>query len=392
MMIKTSPFAMTAVLAILTAVGPISTDMYLPAFGAMTHALGGAHGDAEMTLAAWFLGLSVGQVTHGAIADHYGRRGPLLGGTLLYTIASVGCAVAGSMWAFSLWRFVAAFGAAASLVIPRAVIRDVVGGDGDAARMLGRMVLVMSIVPMLAPTLGGVIAEDWQWRGIFWIAAAYGACCVAMVYWLLPDTLTTELHMRFRLEQAVTGYVLILHDRVFRLHALEGGCATFTLFAFLGGAPRVFVAGYGLSPVQFGGIFILNAAGYAVGTNINGRLVPRLGAPRVLSGAAVALAVACGGMFAAALLHVGGGILQVGGITLCMAILGFLLPGAALGSVLPNGARAATASALYGTVVFFIGSFSTMLVGWLGTRGPASMTGLMLLGALMALACDWRRR
>jgi MFS transporter, DHA1 family, multidrug resistance protein len=382
---------MTAVLAILTAVGPISTDMYLPAFGVMSRALGGAHGDAEMTLAAWFMGLSVGQVTHGAIADHYGRRGPLLGGTLLYMIASIGCAMAGSMWAFSLWRFVAAFGAAASLVIPRAVIRDVVGGDGDAARMLGRMVLVMSIVPMLAPTLGGVIAEDWQWRGIFWIAAGYGACCVVMVYYLLPDTLSTALHMPFRPGLAITGYAVILHDRMFRLHALEGGCATFTLFAFLGGAPRVFVGGYGLTPVQFGSIFILNAAGYAVGTTLNGRLVPRLGATRVLTGAARALAVTCGLMLGAALAHVGGAALQVGGITLCMAILGFVLPGAALGSVLPNGGRAATASALYGTVVFFIGSFSTMLVGWLGSRDPAPMTALMLLGALMALACDRRR-
>nr|WP_218061533.1 multidrug effflux MFS transporter [Ameyamaea chiangmaiensis] len=384
--------AITAVLAILTAVGPISTDMYLPAFGAMSDALGYGAGGTQMTLAAWFFGLSIGQVTWGAYADHYGRRGPLLLGTSIYTLASVGCALAGDMVLFSIFRLLAAFGAAASLVIPRAVIRDVVGTDGDAARMLGRMVLVMSIVPMMAPTLGGLIVQHWDWRGIFWMASLYGVFCLWLVQRALPDTLTPALHVRFAFGRALTGYVVVMTERVFVLHALEGGFATFSLFAFLGGAPMVFLSGYHLSPTLFGSVFVLNAVGYALGTNVNGRMVPRYGASRVLSGAVTALVIVTLLMVVAAWFGLGGVWAQVCGITLCMMVLGFLLPGAALGSVLPNKGAAASASALYGTVVFFIGAVSTVVVGRIDTPGPLPMTVLMLVGALAALTCDRVRR
>jgi len=387
---RPSLFVITAVLAILTSVGPISTDMYLPAFAAMRVALGGSHGDTQMTLAAWFFGLAVGQVTWGAYADHYGRRGPLLVGTLIYTMASVGCAVSANMLEFSIFRVLAAFGAAASLVVPRAVIRDVVGNDGDAARMLGRMVLVMSIVPMLAPTLGGFIAEYWDWRGIFWIAAIYGIACLGLVYWQMPNTLRNTLHVRLNISRTVEGYLLVWRDRVFRLHALEGGFATFSLFAFLGGAPMVFLAGFHLSPPLFGSIFILNAVGYAIGTNLNGPLVARFGASRVLSGATVGFAGVTTLMLIGALAEFGA-LFQALAMTGCMVALGFLLPGAALGSVLPNRAAAGKASALYGTVVFFIGSISTALVGYFESDSAVPMTALMVFGALAAVACDRMR-
>ncbi len=384
-----SPILITVLLALLTAVGPISTDMYLPAFPAIKATLEARPGEVQLTLAAWFLGLSLGQITHGPLADSYGRRLPLLIGTVVYTLASIGCALADTMTHLSWWRLWAAVGAAASLVIPRAVIADVVKDGAEAARMIGRMVVVMGVVPVLAPTLGAVIAQHWNWRGIFWIAAVYGLLCSVLIYRYLPETLRPHQHGRLRVGNTVAGYIIAWRGRSFRTHALEGGFGTFSLFAFLAGAPPVFLGHYRLSPTTFGTVFILNAIGYIIGTQGNARLVARIGLDRALTCGSLGLVAATTAMLGMAI--TGGGALGMTlGMMACMACLGLLLPGAALGSVLGHGGAAGAASALYGTTVFFIGALSTVLVGW-ATPGPVTMTALMLAGAMAALVCDRQR-
>ncbi len=378
-------------LALLTAVGPISTDMYLPAFPAMRLALRAPPGAAQITLAAWFLGLSVGQVTHGPLSDHYGRRVPLLLGTALYSLASVGCAQATSMGMLSFWRVIAAFGGAASLTIPRAVIRDLVVDGLAAARLLGRLTLVVGVVPILAPTAGGLIAQGWGWRAIFWIAALYGILCTALIWRLLPDTLAPSSHVTLRLLPTLLRYRKVWRDRVFRSHALEGGFATFSLFAFLGGAPPVFLAGFGLSPPWFGAVFILNAVGYIVGTQLNARILPRFGTARVLSAASIGLIVTSAAMLALSLSPLRGPLAIACCMMGSMVALGFLLPGAVIGALLPHPGEAGSASALYGTVVFLIGAISTVLVGEIGGTSPVPMAALMLAGALAAARCDQLR-
>ncbi len=378
-------------LALLTAVGPISTDMYLPAFPAMKLDLAARPGEAQITLAAWFLGLSVGQITHGPLSDHYGRRIPLMFGTVLYTLASVGCALASSMTGLSLWRVLAAFGGAAGLTVPRAVIRDLVIDGLQAARLLGRLTLVVGVVPILAPTAGGMISQRFGWRAIFWVAAAYGLACALLIWRMLPDTLAPERHVTLRLVPTLLRYRKVWRDPVFRTHALEGGCGTFTLFAFLGGAPPVFLGGFHLSPTLFGAVFILNAVGYIIGTQLNARVLPHFGTTRVLSFSAAALITAAAAMLAAALAPHPSPLAIALCMMACMAALGFMLPGAAIGSLLPHPNEAGSASALYGTTVFFIGAVSTVLVGLVGNNTPLPMALLMLAGALLAGWCDLLR-
>ncbi len=386
-----SSIRITALLALLTAVGPISTDMYLPAFPAMKAALNAQPGQAQITLAAWFLGLSIGQITHGPLADSYGRRLPLLIGTILYAAASIGCALSDSMTTLSWWRLWAAFGGAASLVVPRAVIADVVRNGAEAARMVGRMVMVMGVVPALAPTLGGLIAEHWDWRAIFWFAALYGVLCSVLIYFFLPETQQRHRHSRLRIGESVIRYITVWRGFAFRAHALEGGCATFSLFAFLGGAPAVFVTRYGLAPSAFGEVFIMNALAYVCGTQANSRLIIRFGTDRVLTGGSLGLVAATTAMVVMGVTGAGGALGLALGMMGCMGSLGFMLPGAALGSVLGNSQSAGAASALYGTTVFLIGALGTLLVGWIGPENPATMTALMLAGALAALVCDRQR-
>ncbi|WP_240759845.1 multidrug effflux MFS transporter [Lichenicoccus roseus] len=385
------PGLIIVLLALLTAVGPISTDMYLPAFPAMKAELMARPGEAQITLAAWFLGLSVGQITHGPLSDHYGRRVPLLLGTALYTIASIGCAMAPSMTILSCWRLVAAFGGAASLVIPRAVIRDMVLNGVEAARLIGRLTLVMGVVPILAPTAGGFIAEHLGWEAIFWVAAFYGVLCSLLIWRYLPDTLLPERHVTLSLVPTLLRYRKVWRDRVFRYHALEGGCGTFSLFAFLGGAPTVFLGTYHLSPTLFGSVFISNATGYIIGVQVNARAVRRYRPGPVLTAGACALAVTTSAMLVLTLTGIDTPLALTLCMMACMTALGFVLPGAAIGCLLPHAAEAGSASALYGTTVFFIGAFSTVLVGEIGRGSPVPMAALMVLGAIGTLLCDRQR-
>ena len=389
-MLLRRPGQIAAFLAILTSVGPISTDMYLPAFPAMRLALNGGTASSQLTLASWFVGLAFGQVTFGPLSDHLGRRRPLLIGTLLYGFASVGCALAGDIPTLCMFRVVAAFGGSASLVIPRAVIRDLVRDNVGAARLLSRLVLVMGIVPVLAPTLGSLISSVWGWRAIFWAAALYGGGCAVAIWAKLPDTLPRGFRMRQRLAAVIVGYLTIGRERTFLTHALEGSFATFTLFAFLGGASSVFELGDGMSPVHFGLVFVLNASGYILGAQGNARLMPRFGPDRLLT-------LSCRALFAATVLvlvsavagfHVWGLIVP---LVLVMTALGFVLPGAAVGSILPHAGRAGSASALYGTMVFFIGAGGTIAVGLGGERSPIAMAVLMVIGSGAAIAIDRKR-
>ena len=288
----------------------------------------------------------------------------------------------------SWWRLWAAFGAAASLVIPRAVIADVVRDGAEAARMIGRMVMVMGVVPVLAPTAGALIAEHWNWRGIFWIAALYGVLCCTLIFRLLPETLPRQRHARLRVGETVVRYIFVWRGRAFRTHALQGGFGTFSLFAFLGGAPPVFLGRYGLGPTLFASVFILNALGYIGGTQLNARLVNRVGIDRALTFGSLLLVAVATGMLFMAITGLGGPLGMALGMMAAMTALGFLLPGAALGSVLGHGGSAGAASALYGTTVFFIGALSTVLVGEGEPGNPVPMTVLMLTGAMAALYCD----
>ncbi len=378
-------------LALITAVGPISTDMYLPAFPAMREGLHGGESSSPLTLAAWFVGLAAGQLLVGPLSDRFGRRIPLLAGIALYVLASAACALAGSMPALIVFRALAALGGAAGLVIPRAIIRDVVTNGDHAARLVSQQQLIMSIVPMLAPTLGGVVVQVTGWRSIFWIAVCYGLTCLLLVWRTLPET--CDPGSRITADPVAVGvrYADFLGDRVFVTHLLTGSFATFGLFAFLGGAPAVFLLHFGLRPAEFGLLFIANGAAYAAGTWVNVVAIRHLDRFHVLSASTLTLIAAAGSI----LLCAATGRLGFWGIEgpmiLVMVTLGCLLPDAAIGAIMPHGGDAGIASAPYGTGIFAIGALGTIGAGWVGHASAAPMAALILLGgSLSAVASGFR--
>ncbi|UFN49599.1 multidrug effflux MFS transporter [Roseomonas sp. OT10] len=386
------PSWLPLLLGFLTAIGPISTDMYLPAFPAIEASLHSAAGTAQVTLATWFLGLACGQIVQGSLADRFGRRAPLLVGTAIYTAASIGCALATDMASLSLFRLLAALGGSASAVIPRAVVRDLTEGLASA-RLMSRLMLVMGVAPILAPTLGGLLLDLAGWRAIFWVSAAYGLASTLLVWRLLPDTLPVELRTRLGATGLLARYIEVARDRSFMAHALLGGAAMFTVFAFISAAPALFINGFGLSPRSFALLFAVTASGFIGASQLNPWLVARFGPGRVITGATLTAA-------AAVLLLLAGALTGIGGLpgifvpaVLALATSGLILPNAAVGALARHGARAGSASALLGTLQYAMAAMGSMAVGLIGEGRATPMALVMLLGVLLALAADaWRRR
>ena len=381
------PAWLPLLLGFLTAINPISTDMYLPAFPQMEAEFGSGPGSAQLTLATWFLGLAVGQVTQGTLSDRFGRRGPLILGTVLYTLATVGCALAPDMGWLAAFRFVEAFGASASSVIPRAVVRDKVTGL-EAARIMSRLILVMGAAPILAPSLGGALLGVAGWRSIFWAMAAYGALSGLLVWWLLPDTLPPERRLRLGPAALLRNFGRVLAEPVFLTHALLGAAVMFCIFAYISGAPAIYIEHFGITPGQFAIVFGASAAGFIGGAQLNPPLSARFGPGRVLTAASFILLG--NGVFLAVLAWTGWGGMWgfFPPVLIMLTASSLIMPNSAVGALARHGQRAGTASALLGTLQFAVAALGSMGVGVLADGTPRPVAAVILFGAVMAVVLN----
>ncbi len=372
------------------AVGPAATDMYLPAFPAVEASFGTAPGTAQLTLAAWFAGLAIGQITQGTLSDRFGRRAPLIGGTALFTLSSIGCALAPSLAWLAVFRAVGAIGASAGMVIPRAMVRDLADGH-SAAILMSRLVLVMGVAPILAPTIGGAVLAFAQWRVIFWILAVYGGIGCLMAWRILPETHPPARRTRLRPAEQLSRYASILRERGFVTHAAMGASGTFAMFSYLAGSSPVFIQGFGLTPSEFALIFGLCSCGLIAGSQINARMLPRFGLSFMLRLIARTSLTATATLTILAFSGVHILPLIVAPIFLAISCQGFSNGNTSVGALSHHAAHAGSASALMGMIQFTLGATSGLLVGLLTDGTPRGMALLMLCGSLGAVIADLLR-
>ena len=381
------PAWLPILLGLLTATGPLSTDMYLPAFPAIEASLHGQPGTAQITLAAWFAGLAVGQVTQGSLADRFGRRRPLFVGTLVYALASAACALSTDITTLSVCRFVAAFGGSASMVIPRAIVRDLADGHA-AARLMSRLILVMGAAPILAPTLGGAVLGFGSWHTIFWLMTGYALVCSVAVARLLPETLDPRHRSKLGLAGTLARFGNVAQDRVFLGYALMGGFGMFGMFAYIGGSPPVFIQHFGFSPERYGMLFGLSAAMFIVCSQVSPRLLPRFGGPRIVRAASLVYVLAALALAGFAWTGQDNAAAVVVPVMVSMGCMGFIMPNAAVGALSRHAHQAGSASALMGTMQFTLAACSGVLVGALSDGTARPMAALLLLGAIGTMAAD----
>ena len=389
------PVWLIVMLGALSAVGPLSTDMYLPALPRLDQALGGGPGSSQITLAAWFAGLAVGQFSQGPASDRWGRKLPLMFGMTVYTLGSIGCALSHDIWSFSVCRFVAAAGGSAGMVIPRAIVRDMASGN-QAARIMSQLMLVLGVVPILAPTLGGLVLAVASWRWIFWVATLYGVVAALAVRFALPDTLPAAMRLRLSPIEVLLRYLLILREPVFLFNTLIVGFSTFVVFAYLSGSPIVFERVLHFSPPAFGVLFGVNAFFYIAGTQVNARLVTRIGTVRMMTAGLVSLTLAS----LVLLLFVTTGLAGPRGVLLAtllpitwlMGSLGFIGPNATVIALGAHARHAGSASALLGTVQFSLGAASGVAMGVFQAVSILPMALVILAGVLGANLANRSRK
>lgn len=379
------------ILGALSAFGPLAIDFYLPAFPAMAQAFGTDEKHVQTTLAAYFLGLSLGQLAYGPVADRFGRRAPLLFGITLFTLASLACAYAPNLETLVLARFVQALGGCAGMVLSRAIVSDKCDPVASA-KVFSQLMLVMGLAPILAPMLGGVLVNVSGWQSIFLALSLFSAACLLAVSLGLPESLPPDMP-RQPLSGALRQYLRLLGDRVFLGHALTGGVAIAGMFAYIAGSPFVFIKLYGVPAEHYGWLFGTNAAGFILMAQVNARLLAKRGPAFLLARAVwlyllAGLALLC----VAALRPVSLWPLLVP-LFLCIASLGCIIPNASACAMSGQGARAGSASALMGCLQFSVAAGAAALVGVLhdGSAVPMALV-ISLCGALVVSVAMLTRR
>ncbi|ANY89505.1 MULTISPECIES: multidrug effflux MFS transporter [Pseudomonas] len=379
------------ILGALSAFGPLAIDFYLPAFPAMAQAFGTDEKHVQSTLAAYFLGLSLGQLAYGPVADRFGRRAPLLFGITLFTLASLACAYAPNLETLVLARFVQALGGCAGMVLSRAIVSDKCDPVASA-KVFSQLMLVMGLAPILAPMLGGVLVNVSGWQSIFLALSLFSAACLLAVSLGLPESLPPDMP-RQPLSGALRQYLRLLGDRVFLGHALTGGVAIAGMFAYIAGSPFVFIKLYGVPAEHYGWLFGTNAAGFILMAQVNARLLAKRG-PAFLLARAVWLYLLAGlALLCVAALRPAPLWPLLVPLFLCIASLGCIIPNASACAMSGQGARAGSASALMGCVQFSVAAGAAALVGVLhdGSAVPMALV-ISLCGALVVSVAMLTRR
>lgn len=371
-------------LGAITALGPLSIDMYLPALPHIAGDFAASPSAIQASLSACILGLALGQLLVGPVSDAVGRRRPLFAGLIMYALMSVLCALAPSADLLIAARFAQGLAGSAALVIATAVARDLYHGAA-AARFFSTLMLVMGLAPILAPVLGAQVLRVVSWHGIFVILAGAGLALLAVAARLLPETLPPDRRHAGGWRTALEAFAGVLRDRVFLGNAAVAGLAFAAMFAYIAGSPFVLQKIYGISAQDFALVFGANALGLIGMSQVNGRLVHRLG-PQRLMGMGLTL-LAAGALFlqGAVLLALGLPVV-LGGLFVVVAAQGLIMPNASALALTNHGRSAGSASALLGALRFVGGALAAPLVGLAGEGTALPMVGVIAVCALGALA------
>lgn len=368
------------VLGALIALGPLTIDMYLPALPTITTDLLTTSSTVQLTLTGTLIGLALGQLLIGPLADAFGRRRPLLAGTALHVLASLLIVVAPNIAVLGTLRVLQGVGTAAGAVVGLAIVRDLYTGRA-AATLLSRLMLVMGAAPVLAPTLGGELLRATSWRGVFVALAIYGLILIPVVVKSLGETLPPERRRSVRLRATMRTYRDLLTDRVFVGLVLVAGLAMAGLFSYVAGSSFVYQQQFGLDAQEFGLLFGAGAFWLIAATQLNAALLRRF-EPRYILSAAIAGGTLAGfALLGLALTGTGG---LFGAAIPLWAVLfagGLALPNAPALALSRHGESAGTAAALLGAVQFGVGGVASPLVGVLGN--DAAAMGLVVSGALV---------
>ncbi|MDO7908068.1 multidrug effflux MFS transporter [Paenibacillus sp. JX-17] len=375
------------ILGALTAFGPLSLDMYLPALPKLSQDLHTTTSMAQLSLTACLIGLAVGQLVAGPISDVHGRKRPLLIGLILYAVTSFLCSISSSIEALILLRFIQGLGGAAGIVIARAMVRDMYSGT-ELTKFFAMLMLVNGAAPILAPIAGGQLLKYTSWPGVFLVLGLIGVIMLLSVIAGLRETLPAERRSQGGLRQTLMTFGKLIRDRSFMGYALSQGLISAGMFAYISGSPFVIQDLFGASAQTFSLIFAINGLGIIIAGQVTGRLAGRISETKLLQFGLIYAAI--GGLLLLTMIWTGQGLIAILiPLFVIVSSVGIVSASAFSLAMEKQGAVAGSASALQGLMSMLGGGLVAPLVG-IGGSGTALPMGIVIACAdIAALLCYW---
>ncbi len=377
-------FYLILILGLLTAIGPFSIDMYLPAFPDIAKGLHTTVAQVMLSLSSFFIGISVGQLLYGPLLERFGRKKPLYFGLFIYLVASVGCAMAASVNALIMLRLLQALGGCVGMVAARAMVRDLFEVK-ENAKIFSMLMLVVAVSPIIAPTLGGYVTALFGWRYVFVVLIVVALLILTGIHFLLPESKKPDPNFSLKPAPILNNFAGIIKHPQFYTYALTAAISAAGLYAYISGSPYVFMELFRVSEKQYGWIFALIAMGLIGSSQINTVLLKSYTSEELIKVALICQSII--GLILAGLSLFGWNELFVT-IFLIFTFLccqGFIFPNASALSLAPFGHNAGSASALMGAIQMCIGASASATVSLLQNHSSLPMAGVMVCCAMTAL-------
>ncbi|GAA5182677.1 multidrug effflux MFS transporter [Acinetobacter kookii] len=373
-------------LALLTSLGPLSIDMYLPALPQMAQDFGVSTQMVANTLPAYFLGLALGQLIYGPLSDRIGRKTPLYFGLTLYVVASLLCIFAVNEWSLIAARILQAVGGCVGVVIARAAIRDRLDMQASA-QAFASMMIVMGIAPVIAPSLGAVVLKFFAWQAVFGFLMLIGLICLVCVHFFFKESLPAERRLKLNVAQIIQLYGSIFRDPSFKWPMLAGCFSGGILFCYISSSAAVLMDDYGLTQQQFAYAFGLNAFGIMLLSTLNKKLGHQFSVLNRLKIGSVIQLLGASILFSAGLIGHSPLWVVLIGMFWAVAGIGFTGPNAMALAMAEQGAQAGTASAIMGSMQFACGLLGGVILNFLVWNSLLNMGVLMLIFVGVTLLC-----
>jgi len=378
-------FHLILILGLLTAIGPFSIDMYLPAFPDIAKGLHTTVADVTLSLSSFFIGISFGQLLYGPLLERFGRKKHLYAGLCIYLIASVGCALAASVNALIVLRLLQALGGCVGMVAARAMVRDLFEVK-ENAKVFSMLMLVVAVSPIIAPTLGGYVTSLLGWRYVFVMLIIVDIIIIISAYFLLPESRKPNPNFSLRPGPILNSFSGVIRHPQFYTYALTAAVSAAGLYAYIGGSPHVFMEIFHVSEKQYGWIFALIAMGLIGASQVNSLLLRNYTSDQLIRVAlfcqsVVGITTVCLTLFGLTDLFV-----TIFLIFVFLCTQGFVFPNASALSLAAFGHTAGSASALLGAIQMTIGACTSALVSILQNHTALPMTGVMACCAISALS------
>lgn len=381
-MFSPQSLATIVTLAAAVALGPLSTDMYLPALPRMTDDLHTSVDQMQLTLSVFFAGFAVAQLLYGPLADRFGRKPIMMAGLAIFSLASIGCAMATTVEQLTAFRFVQALGACGGPVLGRTMVRDIHGPE-KAAPVLALIGTIMALAPAVAPVFGGGLIIWFDWQAIFLFLAFFGFVLMAVYGLNVQESLKEEYKKPFNLASVLNSYSRLLRHREYVGYTLTCSFVFSGLFCFLSASSFVLINFFGVAEEHFGFYFTMVVCGYVIGTQLVQRFSVYVGQRKMLFQGALIAMVAGIAMAVPSLLQKDTLGWLIGTQVLFMVGVGMVMPLSMGGALAPFSDIAGTASSLLGFLQSLVAATVGIIVGHMYSETPLVMTvAIAMMGTL----------